>query len=89
MPSDDGSTLVPYTGADADQMTVGGELNKVASNIAIGRNIAGVHWRSDYAESLRLGEQIAISVLRDQRMTYVQDFDGYTFTRFDGTRITV
>ena len=53
------------------------------------RNIAGVHWRSDYVESLKLGEQIAISVLRDQRMTYVQDFDGYTFTRFDGTRITV
>jgi hypothetical protein len=88
-PSDDGSTLVPYTGSDADQMTVGGELNKVAANVAIGRNIAGVHWRSDYAESLKLGEQIAISVLRDQRMTYVQDFEGYTFTRFDGTRITV
>ena len=88
-PSEDGSTLVPYTGADADQMTVGGELNKVASNVAIGRNIAGVHWRSDYVESLKLGEQIAISVLRDQRMTYVQEFEGYTFTRFDGTRITV
>ena len=88
-PSDDGSTLVPYTGADADQMTVGGELNKVAANVAIGRNIAGVHWRSDYVESLKLGEQIAISVLRDQRMTYAQDFEGYTFTQFDGTRITV
>jgi hypothetical protein len=87
--SPDGSTLVPYTGADAGQMTVGGELNKVAANVAIGRNFAGVHWRSDYAESLRLGEQIAISVLRDQRMTYVQDFEGYTFTRFDGSRITV
>ena len=83
--SDDGSTLIPYTGADADQMTVSGELNKVA----IGRNIAGVHWRSDYVESLKLGEQIAISVLRDQWMTYVLDLEGYTFTRFDGTRITV
>jgi len=36
-----------------------------------------------------LGEQIAISVLRDQRLTYAQNFAGYTFTRFDGTRITV
>ena len=89
MPSPDGSMLIPYTGDDAGQMTVGGELNKVASNVALGRNFAGVHWRSDYVESLRLGEQIAISVLRDQRLTYAQNFAGYTFTRFDGTRITV
>jgi len=88
-PSADGSTLAPYTGADAGQMTVGGELNKVAANVAIGRNFAGIHYRADYAESLKLGEQIAISVLRDQRMTYVQEFNGFTFTRFDGTRITV
>jgi hypothetical protein len=32
---------------------------------------------------------VAISVLRDQRMTYKEDFDGFTFTKFDGTRITV
>lgn len=89
VPSPDGLSLLPYTGADADQMTVGGELNNLAANIAIGRNFAGVHWRSDYAESLKLGEEIAISVLRDQRLTYVQDFAGFTFTRFDGTRITV
>lgn len=37
-PSADGSTLVPYTDSD---LTVGGELNKVASNVAIGRNVAG------------------------------------------------
>jgi len=68
---------------------VGGELNKIASNVAIGRNIAGVQWRSDYTESLKLGEQIAISVLRDQRLTYGEDFEGFTFTRFNGTKITV
>jgi len=89
VPSADGATLLPYKAADAGQMTVGGELNKIAANVGIGRNFAGVHWRSDYAESLNLGEEIAISVLRDQRLTYVQDFNGFTFTRFDGTRITV
>lgn len=26
--------------------TVGGELDKLASNVGIGRNISGVHWRS-------------------------------------------
>ena len=89
VPSDDGTTLAPYTGADAGAMTVGGELNKLASNVAIGRNIAGVHWRSDYTESLKLGETVAIGVLRDQKLTYGEDFDGYTFTRFNGTKITV
>ena len=85
----DGLSLVPYTGPDADRLTVGGELNKLAANVAIGRNIAGVHWRSDYAESVKLGEALAISVLRDQRLTYGEDFQGYSFTRMDGTKITV
>ena len=35
-------------------MTIGGELNRLASNVAIGSNIAGVHWRSDGTESLYL-----------------------------------
>ena len=89
MASDDGLSLVPYTGSDAGQMTVGGELNKVAANIAIGRNIAGVHWRSDYQQSVLLGEALAITILRDQRPTYNENFNGFTFTKFDGTTITV
>ncbi len=87
--SDDGLSLVPYTGSDAGQITVGGEMNKIAANIAIGRNHAAVHWRSDYADSLPLGEAVAISVLRDQRATYNENFSGFTFTKFDGTKITV
>jgi hypothetical protein len=89
VPSDDGLTLLPYTGLDAGQITVGGELNKVAANIAIGRNIAGVHWRSDYTQSVLLGEALAISILRDQKVTYNELFKGFTFTKFDGTKITV
>ncbi|HEX9665971.1 MAG TPA: phosphoesterase, partial [Thermodesulfobacteriota bacterium] len=76
----------PYTGPD---LTVGGELNKLAANIAIGRNFAGIHWRSDYVDSLMLGEAIAIGILRDQRLTYNENFNGFTFTKFDGTTITV
>jgi hypothetical protein len=89
VPSTDGLSLVPYNGPDADKLTVGGELNKLAANIAIGRNFAGVHWRSDYAESVKLGEALTISVLQDQRLIYGEDFQGYTFTRFDGTKVTV
>ena len=44
MASADGSTLVPYTGAP---LTVGGELNKLAGNLLVGRSFGGVHWRSD------------------------------------------
>jgi hypothetical protein len=61
--SADGLSLVPYVGSDANSLTVEGELNKLASNVAHGRNIAGVHWRSDAYWSLRLGE-----TGRDQRL---------------------
>src|SRR5262249_53063887 len=49
-PTEDGLSLIPYQGADGGKLTVGGELNKIAANVAIGRNMAGVHWRSDYQE---------------------------------------
>jgi len=88
-PTDDGLSLVPYTGSDTGDLTVGGELNKLASNVALGRNTAGVHWRSDGAESLKLGEQIAIGILRDQRSCYNNVFNRFSLTKFDGTTITV
>lgn len=87
--SDDGQSLIPYTGADAGQMTVGGELNKLATNVALGRDMAGVHWRSDAEQALMLGEAVTISILRDQRATFNEPFNGFTFTKFDGTTITV
>ncbi len=89
IPTDDGLSLVPYTGGDVGQMTIAGELNKLAANVAYGRNIAGVHWRTDGTESLLLGEKVAISVLRDQKLTFNESFPGFTFTKFDGTVVTV
>jgi hypothetical protein len=86
IPTPDGLALQPYQGPP---LTVGGELNKLASNIATGRNIAGVHWRSDAMESLKLGEALAIAILQDQKACYNERFDGFTFTKFDGTRVTV
>jgi hypothetical protein len=88
-PTADGLSLVPYTEADAGDLTIGGELNKIASNVALGRNTAGVHWRSDGTESLKLGEQIAIGILRDQRSCYNEPFEGFSLTKFDGTTVTV
>lgn len=87
MPDVTGQNLLPYTGPD--NLTVGGELNKIASNIALGRNTAGVHWRSDGTESMLLGETLAISILRDSKGCYNEQFNGFSLTKFDGTTITV
>jgi hypothetical protein len=87
--ADDGQSLVPYTGGDAGQITVGGELNKLAGNVALGRDIAAVHWRSDALQGVLLGEAVAISILRDQHSIFNEPFEGFTFTRFDGSTITV
>jgi hypothetical protein len=88
-PADDGLTLLPYAGADAGDLTVGGELNKLASNVALGRNTAGVHWRSDGTESMKLGEQLAIGILKEQRQCYNEEFSGFSLTKFDGNTVTV
>jgi len=89
VPTTDGLALQPYPGADAVQMTLTGELNKLASNIAQARNIAGLHWRSDAVQAMLLGEAVAISVLRDQKHCYNESFSGFALTKFDGTRVTV
>jgi hypothetical protein len=84
------SGLAGYAGEDADEITVNGEINKLASNIGQARNFAGIHWRSDYEWGLKLGEAVALSVLRDQSNNYSgENFAGFTITKFDGTTVTV
>jgi hypothetical protein len=87
--SEDGLSLVPYTGADANQVTVTGEINKVASNVGLARTFASVHWRSDYMQGLLLGEAVALSILRDESGVYGESFTGFKITKFDGTTITI
>jgi membrane-associated phospholipid phosphatase len=82
----DGTALDSYTGGS---LTVGDELNKLASNASIGRDTAGIHWRSDIIEGLKLGEAVAIGILTDFRATYNEFFAGFSLTKFDGTTITV
>lgn len=70
-PSTDGLSLNTYTGGDTDQLDVDGELNKLAYNISFGHGIhAGIHFRSSTYWSILLGEQVALSVLRDRAKSY-------------------
>ena len=66
----------------------GGEMDKLASNIGVGRAHAAVHWRYDYIDSLPLGEAVAIAMLRDMASCWNESFEGFSFTKFNGKRIT-
>jgi len=83
----DGSLPVPVPDPG---LTIGGEIDKLASNIAFGRNFAGIHWRSDAEEGIRLGEAVALSILRDQGDNYPGEiFKGFAITTFDGENLMV
>jgi hemolysin activation/secretion protein len=89
MASSDGLSLEPYTGADAGQLTVNGELNKLGHNVTFAHGIhSGIHWRSDSDTSLLLGEAVALSYLRNKARTYNEPFT-VKLTKFDGTLVTI
>eukprot|EP00172_Hildenbrandia_rubra_P003881 Plantae.Rhodophyta-Hildenbrandia_rubra.ctg6820.p1 GENE.Plantae.Rhodophyta-Hildenbrandia_rubra.ctg6820~~Plantae.Rhodophyta-Hildenbrandia_rubra.ctg6820.p1 ORF type:complete len:613 (-),score=101.67 Plantae.Rhodophyta-Hildenbrandia_rubra.ctg6820:129-1967(-) len=79
--SADGGKLLPVD-TMRRSLTVEGELNKLVSNIAIGRNWAGLHYFADYLEGAKLGERIAISILEEQALTFIEDFT-MTIPTFD------
>ena len=76
------------TTKDAEGLSLEGELNKLAANISIGRDFGGVHFYSDYFESLRLGERIAVGILQEQMLNYNEPVS-MRFHSFDGDRVTV
>lgn len=81
-----GRSLMPVPGNP--RLTVGDELNKLAANISIGRNMAGVHWRTDYTESIKLGETVAIGLMQEQKLGFNEP-SGLGLTRFDGSRVVI
>lgn len=85
VPDEDGLRLLPYSGPP---LTVGGELDKLANNIGIGRNMAGVHYRSDNSESLLLGERVALQMLAEQKQWHNQRYT-CSLTRFNGETVTI
>jgi hypothetical protein len=89
VPSADGLSLVPYTGADRDTLDINGELVKLGCNITFGHGIhAGIHFRSSSLQAMILGEQVALSVLQDRAAGYNEPF-AIKITKFDGTVATI
>jgi hypothetical protein len=84
--SADGARLEPWRG---EALMLGDEIDKLASNIALARDAAGVHFRSDSTMGLKLGEDVAIGLLADYSRTYSERFDGFALTRFDGAKVRI
>ncbi len=89
VPSSDGLSLVPYTGADRDELTINGELAKLGWNVTTGHGIhAGIHFRSSSLYSLLLGEQVGLGILQDRANGYTEPFT-IEITKFDGTTAVI
>jgi hypothetical protein len=84
-PNADGTALVPYTGSDVDELTIDGELTKLAWNVTTGHGIhSGIHFRTSNFWAIQLGEQVGLSVLRDRAKGYAEPFT-IKIAKFDGT----
>lgn len=92
--NNDGSLLIDYTGSDKGNMTVNGEINKLGSNFAIGRNWSGVHYRTDAIQSMYLGEQVAIKLFEDKLSADIDNYSNgkppaVTFRKLNGSITTL
>lgn len=78
---------------DDDKMSIVGEINKLASNVSLGRDWAGVHYRCDGDCGMALGEVFAISYLVDKTKEYHEsqngEFEGFVLEKFDGTMLRI
>ena len=83
VPSADGLKLDDVGYKLERPLTLEDELNKLAANISIARNMAGVHYYSDYIDSLRMGEHVALQILEQQAFTYCNDAFCFNAPKFD------
>ncbi|MEP1942610.1 MAG: hypothetical protein ABJJ03_05815, partial [Sulfitobacter sp.] len=85
--SEDGDCLRDSSDDPAD-LTLEGELNKLAANIAMGRTMAGTQLYSEHYENLRRGERLAVRLLTEQ-MLATPEKKPLCLHGFDGERITI
>ena len=102
VPNADGSELVCLR--NPPMITVHGELNKLIANVTLFRDGAGMHWRTDGTTSGSkgiipgtdiatggnlLGEKLAVSMLRDLRLTYREELGNFDFNSITGMPISI
>jgi len=102
VPNTDGSDLEPLS--ETPELTVHGELNKLIANVTLFRDGAGMHWRTDGTTSGNrgiisgtdiatggnlLGEKMAVSMLRDLRLTYREELGDFDFKSITGESISI
>jgi membrane-associated phospholipid phosphatase len=85
----DGAAEFQPPGADARRFNVTDELDKLASNVALGRNFGGVHYRTDGEHGLLLGEAVAIRVLRRELTKYAEDGVELRLRKRSGRTVTL
>lgn len=102
IPTNEGQQLENFVGPP---LTIHGELNKLIANITLFRDGAGMHWRTDgTALGLNsdarshngletggnlLGENLAISMLRDIKRTYREEVGIFKFRGISGNLIEI
>ena len=80
---------VPIPTAAVPNLTLNGELHKLASNISFGHGVfAGIHWRSDTVELIKQGEKVALAILEDRVQTYNESLS-VTIHLLDGAPYTI
>lgn len=70
-------------------LTAGAEVYKLVFNISMGRSWTGLHYRSDTMPGVRLGKDVANSILQDAIRTCTEDFERFAFTRVDGMPVKI
>jgi membrane-associated phospholipid phosphatase len=89
IPNSDGSELQDYlVNGQPVFLKVNDELDKLASNCGIFRNLAGIHYRRDAEDGILLGEKVAIQLLQELCKKYSSDVT-FTLKKRDGTTITI
>jgi hypothetical protein len=85
-PNPAGTMLIPHVGPP---LTLGGETNKLGSNVTLGRDWAGVHYRSDGHNGILQGEAIAKLILQDWINRYVESDARFSFSGYLGDSISI
>jgi hypothetical protein len=81
----DGRSLMAYRG----HLNIGGEIDKLMWNLSFGRSFAGIHWRSDCEEGIRLGEQVASDMMRDIELVQAEPPEEMRYKNFDGHEVSI